>query len=64
MDEAGERQAQAKQFGRSSWGMISQSTVSKSVSHNIDNTGWTSTEGIRPDHVGSMVSILYIVGSE
>jgi len=40
--------------------MISQSTVSKTVSYYIDNTGWTSTEGIRPDHVGSMVSIRYI----
>jgi len=29
--------------------MISQSTVSKLVSYYIDNTGWTSTEGIRSD---------------
>jgi len=64
MDEAGERQAQAKQFGISSWGMSSQSTVSKSVSYYIDNTGWTTMEGIRSDYVGSMVSILYIVDSE
>jgi len=40
--------------------MISQSTVSKSVSYYIDNTGWTSMEGIRSDYVGSMVSIPYI----
>jgi len=64
MDEDGERQAQAKQIGRSSWGMISQSTVRKSVSYYIDNAGWTSTEGTRSDYVGSMVSILYIVDSK
>ena len=40
-----------------------QSTVSKLVSYYIDNTGWTSTEGIRSDYVGSMVSMLYVVGS-
>jgi len=60
MDEDGESQAQAKQFGRSSWGMISQSTGSKSDSCYIDNTGWTTMEGIRSDYVGSMVSMLYV----
>jgi len=64
MDEYGERQAKAKQFGRSSWGMISQSTVSKSDSYYIDYTGWTTMEGIRSDYVGSMVSVLYIVVSK
>jgi len=64
MDKAGEGRVEAKQFGRSSWGMISQSTASKLVSYYIDNTGWTSMEGIRSDYVGSMVSILYIVVSK
>jgi len=61
MDEDGKRQAEAKQFGRNSWGMISQSTVSKSDSC---YTGWTTMEGIRSDYVGSMVGILYIVVSK
>jgi len=51
-------------LAENSWGMISQSTVSKKVSRYIDFTGWTSMEGIRSDYVGSMVSMLYIVGSE
>jgi len=44
--------------------MISQSTVSKLNSYYTDYTGWTSTEGIRSDYVGSMVSIPYEVASE
>jgi len=64
MDEDGARQAQAKQFGRSSWGMISQSTVSKLVSNYIDNTGWTSMEGTGSDYVGLKVNVMYIVASK
>jgi len=51
-------------LAESSWGMISQSTVSKSDSYDIGNTGWTSLEGIRSDYVGSMVSMLYVVASK
>ena len=51
-------------LAESSGGMISQSTVSKLNSYDIDNTGWTSMEGIRSDYVGSMISMLYVVASE
>jgi len=40
--------------------LVNQSIGSQLDSTYIDYTGWTSLEGIRPDYVGSMVSILYV----
>jgi len=51
-------------LAESSWGIISQSTVSKLNSCYADNSGRAPMEGIRSDYVGSMVSMLYVVVSK